>query len=264
MRKNHVLLEVRDARIPFSSENQALADLTRGFPNKTHLVVLNKTDLSDPRRQPGVLRQLKKQGVTAIFTSAAKAAKTVQSVLELIKRAPGSKFKTVPTGVLVVGVPNVGKSSLINAFRTMARKTAVVSVGALPGHTKRIGGFMVCDEPRVFVVDTPGIMLPRFEAGEPGLEKALKLVLTGAIKDSVVGIGVVARYLLYCLNRLKDHRYTRILDCPQTRDIDVVLLAVAKKIGGVDKQPTTPDLDRAAHYFVSLYRDGKLGYFTLD
>lgn len=255
--KSHVVLEVRDARIPFSSENALLGELMGKSTNKTKIIVLNKADLADRKEMRRVISQFTKMGEWAIPLTCDAQDKSLRKLLELIKQCPKSRYSSLPAVVLVVGVPNVGKSSIINGFRTLAKKTAVAKVGPHPGVTRHLGGFTVCDKPPVFLVDTPGIMLPRFEPGQVGLEKALKLALTGAIKDTVVGLAVIGKYLLYTLNRLGDFTYAALLQCEPTADYQQLEDHICRRLG-------TQDGNRASAYFIGLFRQGTLGLHTLD
>lgn len=105
--------------------------------------------------------------------------------------------------VLVVGVPNVGKSALINSINRIAasrfpvqEKTKRAVVGPLPGVTQDIAGYKIANQPSIYVLDTPGVLVPSI----PDIETGLKLALTGAVKDSVVGEERLAQYLLAVLN----------------------------------------------------------------
>lgn len=261
--KNHVIIEVRDARIPISSGNPLLEDLVDKNHQKTRIVVLNKSDLCDPLSKKAVQLYFEEQGQQAVYVNA-KQPGSIQALLEVVKLCKGSRFKTVPTGVLVVGVPNVGKSSIINCFRNMSQKRSAAKVGKLPGVTRKIGGFLVSESPPIFVVDTPGIMLPRFEQTEEGLEQGLKLGLTGAIKDRLVGHKVLVRYLLHMLNTSGSaHAYTKLLECDPLSDPDQLLYVTANKL--TRAETLTPAVEqRAAVWLLERFRDGTLGRLTLD
>ncbi|XP_019051924.1 PREDICTED: short integuments 2, mitochondrial isoform X3 [Nelumbo nucifera] len=129
---------------------------------------------------------------------------SVKKLLELVELKLKEVISREPTLlVMVVGVPNVGKSALINSIHqiTSARfpvqeKIKRATVGPLPGVTQDIAGYKIAHQPSIYVLDTPGILVPSI----PDIETGLKLALTGAVKDSVVGEERLAQYLLAVLN----------------------------------------------------------------
>ncbi|GAM18141.1 hypothetical protein SAMD00019534_013160, partial [Acytostelium subglobosum LB1] len=198
--------------------------------------------------------------------------------------------------MLVIGVPNVGKSSLINAIRTACKLTKAAKTGALPGVTRQFSGFRVSDDPPAFLVDTPGIMIPGVQEDN---ERALKLALIGAISEKGVSNQDVADYLLFKLNQLNNTTYVKLLDIPDgqpTDRISELLEHVCRhqkfyqtsKTG--DATPTQSsrhssrqssprqqqqhveqqqplqhyDFEQASRYFINMYRNGKFGNFCLD
>ncbi|XP_020682296.1 short integuments 2, mitochondrial isoform X4 [Dendrobium catenatum] len=169
-----LVIEVRDARIPLSSANE---DLQHLLVRKRRIVALNKKDLANPN----VMHLL--------------------SLVELKLREVISREPTLL--VMVVGVPNVGKSALINSISQIAstrfpaqEKSKRATVGPFPGVTQDIAGFKIANQPSIYVLDTPGVLAPSI----PDIETGLKLALTGAVKDSVAGEVRLAHYLLAVLN----------------------------------------------------------------
>jgi ribosome biogenesis GTPase A len=122
----------------------------------------------------------------------------------------------------------------------------------------------VSNSPNAYLLDSPGIMLPRIDVNEN--EKGLKLALVGSIRDSVVGEEIIADYLLFVLNRFKRFEYTNIFEMKEPSDnIEVVLNSIAKRIGAKNNDGLgSPNYLVAACYFISKYRQGILGKFTLD
>eukprot|EP01018_Ginkgo_biloba_P028929 Gb_20782 [translate_table: standard] len=123
--------------------------------------------------------------------------------------------------VMVVGIPNVGKSALINSVHQIARtrfpaqeKVKRATVGPLPGVTQDIAGFKIAHRPSIYVLDTPGVLVPNI----PDVETGLKLALTGAIKDSVVGEERLAEYLLGMLNTRSAPLHWKDLDNEVSED----------------------------------------------
>ncbi|EFA76861.1 hypothetical protein PPL_09613 [Heterostelium album PN500] len=180
--------------------------------------------------------------------------------------------------MLVIGVPNVGKSSLINSIRNACRMTKSAKTGALPGVTRNITGFRVSDDPPAFLVDTPGIMIPGVLED---VERALTLSLVGAISEKIVDHTVVADYLLFKMNQMRITTYVTVLklDAP-TDDINRLLEHICQLKGmyltnqqqfqqiklNNDRLNSnkTNDTEQASRYLINLFREGKFGNFTLD
>ncbi|VAI12330.1 unnamed protein product [Triticum turgidum subsp. durum] len=169
-----LVIEVRDARIPLSSANE---DLQPVLSAKRRILALNKKDLANPN---------------------------IMNLLGLVELKLREAILKEPTLlVMVVGVPNVGKSALINSIHRIANSRFPVNdkmkrarVGPLPGVTQDIAGYKIASQPSIYVLDTPGVLVPSI----PDMETGLKLALTGAVKDSVVGEERIAKYLLSLLN----------------------------------------------------------------
>ena len=136
-----------------------------------------------------------------------------------------------------------------------------VRTGALPGITRAVEGLVrVFDDPKTYLIDTPGVMVPNVKDSDVGM----KLALVGSVKDDVVGIRVIAEYLLHTLNRLRCTVYVEMygLGGP-VEDIAVLLDAVAMRIGALRHQAKL-DHQVAAFHFVKAFRMGKFGRFVLD
>lgn len=163
---------------------------------------------------------------------------------------------------MIVGMPNVGKSTLLNTLRQVRLKKGKVSkTGASPGVTRRIaqGVKMLEDggEGQLYLIDTPGVFIPYVSDAE----SMLKLALCGNVKDTIVPPTTIADYLLYHLNLQNPQYYSHY--CNPTNDILVLLDAVARKQGRL-KKGGEPDLESSAIWFVQKWRAGDLGRFVLD
>ncbi|XP_057770357.1 short integuments 2, mitochondrial-like isoform X2 [Salvia miltiorrhiza] len=189
------VIEVRDARIPLSSKNDELQPLLEG---KKRVVALNKKDLANPN---------------------------IMHLLDLVEYKMKEAIRKEPTLlVLVVGVPNVGKSVLINSIHQIASsrfpvqgKRKRATVGPLPGVTQDIAGFKIAHQPSIYVLDTPGVLVPSI----PDIETGLKLAAAGSVKDSVVGEERIAQYLLAVLNsRGTPLHWRRFMDVETDRRLD--------------------------------------------
>lgn len=156
-----------------------------------------------------------------------------------------------------MGIPNVGKSSLINALRAVGmNKGKAARTGDQPGVTRSIStSVQVVD--RVYLLDSPGVFMPYV----PDQEAMLKLALCGSVRDSIISSIILADYLLFQLNQFSPSVYEQYHE--PTNDIIVLLEAIARKTGRLQKGDI-PDVDAAASWFVQRWRSGNLGKFVLD
>ncbi|XP_059309236.1 short integuments 2, mitochondrial isoform X1 [Lycium ferocissimum] len=195
-----LVIEVRDARIPLSSANEDLQPVLCG---KRRVIALNKKDLAYPNIMHRWIRYFNscKQECLPINAHSRSSA---QKLLDLVELKLKEVITREPTlFVMVVGVPNVGKSALINSIHQIAlsrfpvqEKMKRATVGPLPGVTQDIAGYKIAHQPSIYVLDTPGVLAPSI----PDMETGLKLALAGSIKDSVVGEERIVQYLLAVLN----------------------------------------------------------------
>lgn len=242
-----LLIEVRDARIPLSSRNPQFTAL---LSQKPRIVVYNKLDLSR------LDVALAKTWEDRVVCTNAKQAK-IQHLLREIRGTDGTSVQGVR--VLVLGMPNVGKSTILNALRSASLgRPKAAKTGAQPGITRSTNSiFKLFDDPLTYLVDTPGIMIPFV----PNSLTMLKLGLVNCIKDSIIDQITLADYLLFELN-LRDTTYSRLYNTELTNDIHTLLEVIASRLGKLRKGGF--DLDAAARAFIQNYRDGKLGKFCLD
>lgn len=261
-----VVVEVIDARIPISSRNPDIDDLVG---EKPRLIVLNRADQADPAGNQIWGNWFKSRGWTVLETDAKEGrgvnqfSAAIQSALkEKIAqwRAKGQIGR--PVRAMVVGVPNVGKSTFIN--KVAKRKSA--KAGDKPGVTR--GKQWVAVDSSLDLLDTPGILWPKFEDPEIGL----RLAFTGAVKDQIIDIETLACHLMAFLGTsypaaLKE-RYG--LDVPAwEEEVEAVtygydLLERAGKRRGFLISGGEVDITRMANILLDEFRGGKLGRFTLE
>ncbi|XP_044152180.1 mitochondrial ribosome-associated GTPase 1 isoform X3 [Bufo gargarizans] len=200
------ILEVHDARIPLSGRNPLFKEY---LGIKPHLLVLNKIDLADPSHRKRIATQLEKQGVGKIIYTDCIREENIRQIVPAITEQIGSntqfnRAETTEISIMMTGIPNVGKSSLINALRRIHIKKGKASkVGGEPGITRSVlSRIQVSENPLIYLLDTPGVLSPRIESVEIGM----KLAICGTILDHLVGEDIIADYLLYMLNQHQQHR----------------------------------------------------------
>ena len=254
-----ILLELRDARIPMSSVNQDFEVMLR---QKKRILLFNKAGLAEAKEtqrwQSFFLEQtiphlfidvLQNQGLNKILPQ---ARNMMKEKWETFKK---KGMRHPPLRLGVVGIPNVGKSSLINRI---AKRNAA-QTGPLPGVTKQQAWITLSND--VELIDTPGILWPNLE----NQEVALRLAVTGAIKDSVVGEDRMADYLVGQA-RLKAltafNAYYQIDFPPEVGNLQVIE-AIAQKRGCL-KAKGEVDLHRISEHILKDFREGKIGRITFD
>lgn len=263
------VLEVHDARIPYSGRNE---QFIRNLGGRPHVLLFNKADLGQGSKQGSISKSLEKEGIRPVFLNSKESKhknikKIIQQVLDSIQIAEyegvfSRQNPDQPYHLLACGLPNVGKSSVINALRrTYLRKGKATKVGGDPGITRSVlHKIQICDEPKMYVVDSPGITSHYIDT----LETGIKLALIGCFPDHMIGQHLIADYLLYTLNKHNQLSYVDIFDLPDPCDsIDIVLRYIACKMNYKTKDGF-PDYQAATVNFIGQYRKGNLGKFYLD
>ena len=242
-----------DARLPLSSQNPML---TKIVDDKPKLLILNKADLADSNRTKEWRSYFENQGIKTLAINS-KEQSTVKLVTDAAKslmadkiqrlRERGIQKETLRT--MIIGIPNAGKSTLMN--RLAGKKIAVV--GNKPGVTK--GQQWLKSNKDLEILDTPGILWPKFEDELVGL----KLALTGAIKDQLLPMDEVT---IFGLNYFKTYYPERLEERFKGIDLEEeapeIIMEMTRKLGFRE------DYDRFYNLFVKEVRDGKLGRYTLD
>lgn len=256
-----VVVEITDARVPASSRNPEMKNLVGGKPR---VVVLNKCDMADEALTAEWIEYYRTNGVRAVAMDCRsgkglnRLVPTVKEVMkkELEKRA-AKGMEGKPIRMMIVGIPNVGKSSFIN--RVAGGKRAKVE--DRPGVTR--GKQWVTLEKGIDLLDMPGVLWPKFDDKTVGEH----LAFTGAIKDDILDTELLAMRLADLLNReyhsLLCERY-RLTD-EETADIepyDLLSLIGAKR--GMKISGGEVDTERAAAMLLDEFRDGKIGRMTLE
>lgn len=254
-----VVIEILDARIPVSSKNPEIDSLIN---NKPRVVILNKADLADEKISKEWSKWYNSNGYANIFVD----SKTGKGINELkiklreimkdrieIEKQKGRIRRPIKT--MVVGVPNVGKSSFIN--KVSGKASAIT--GDRPGVTKNKQWIRINEE--IELLDTPGILWPKFEDQEVGHN----LAMTGAIKDEIMDIAEVAALLL---SKLRDTYPQNIVDRYKLKKLDdlngIELLEATGRNRGCLVSGGEVDLYRAAVIVLDEFRGGKIGRISLE
>jgi len=252
MPKVNLLIEVLDARIPFTSENPMVAQLRGDTPC---IKVLNKSDMADPAVTEAWLHHFEKEeGVTAVALNGLQP-KRVKRLIPLGKRmlpADRAKGKTITT--MILGIPNVGKSTIIN---TLAGRT-IAKTGNKPAVTKI--------QQRIYIdhsfalLDTPGFLWPKLSPPSCGF----KLAVTGAIRDAVVSFEDLAFYAVaYLAEHYPDQIKARYKLSSLGDDEMSILEAIAGKRGCIGRGGIV-NLQKVSELFIREYRQCSMGRLSLE
>ncbi|HKM42628.1 MAG TPA: ribosome biogenesis GTPase YlqF [Limnochordia bacterium] len=237
------LLEVVDARVPASSRNPELKSLT----NKPRIIVLTKTDLADPLQTQKWMKYWENQGETIVGVNLLRAQGLGEIRASVTKMLPTLKR---PPRLLVAGIPNVGKSTLINGLT----KRRGAGVGARPGVTK---GKQWLSAPGMQLLDSPGILWPKFE----DQEVAKRLALVASIRDEIFDQAEIVWWLMGFLEaEYPDALSTRYGPVEKNED---ALEEIGRRRGCLLRGGVV-DLNQAASSVLKDFRTGKLGAITLD
>ncbi|EPY53841.1 GTPase [Schizosaccharomyces cryophilus OY26] len=273
-----ILIEVRDARIPLTSRNFAVESILK---KRNRIIVYNKCDLAIPCET----------SLSTFRDEMVHLQQSFQSMQDWFQRSQGDIFKTVPSltyvssvpfyakkllkrirnmaingitknqrvHVYFIGMPNTGKSSILNSLRHISlRRSKAAITGNYPGVTKNFSEVVrLLEHAEVFMLDTPGIMTPSIAAPED----MLKLSLVGCVKEGLIDPVTLVDYLLFRINLVSPSIYAKW--SPPTNDVDEFLGNVAHKIGKLSKGGGYND-NTVSTYIIQQYRSGKLGKFMLD
>ena len=252
-----LIIELVDARVPLSSRNPDIDQLGQ---NKSRLILLNKADLADERQNEAWKEYFQSKGFHVVKVDSRNGAgmKTIQNVIqeackEKIERDRRRGIKNRPIRAMVAGIPNVGKSTFINTFAGKA----CAKTGNRPGVTK--GKQWIRLNKNVELLDTPGILWPKFEDQEVGI----RLAFVGSIKDDILNMEELA---LKLIDYLKE-RYTGLLEkCYGISEAGnaVEILGDIAKARGCLKKGEELDYTKASGLLFDDFRGGKIGRITLE
>ena len=254
-----VIIELVDSRIPYSSKNPDIDSLANG---KSRVMVMNKYDLADSSVTDEWVKYYEDKGYFVARTNS-KDRTGVKAINNIIQKACHEKIErdrrrvilNRPVRALVAGIPNVGKSTFINSFTGRA----CTKTGNKPGVTK--GKQWIRLNKNVELLDTPGILWPKFEDQDSGM----RLAFIGSIKDELYNIYELSILLIKFL--LEDYPGA-ISSCYKTEipagSSEADVLGIIAKCRGCIKSGAEPDLDKAGKCLVDDFRAGRLGRITLE
>ena len=252
-----VIIELVDSRVPYSSKNPDIDTLANG---KSRILLMNKYDLADNKVTDQWIKYYEDKGYFVAKVNS-KNGKGVRAVNDVIQKACKEKIErdrkrgiiNRPIRAMIVGIPNVGKSTFINSFAGKA----CTKTGNKPGVTK--GKQWIRLNKNVELLDTPGILWPKFEDQKVGL----RLAFIGSIKDELYNIYELSLLLIQFLNEKYPGSISNLYNI-EPSDNEVEILERIAEVRGCLKSGAQYDLDKAGKCLVDDFRAGKLGEITLE
>ncbi len=261
-----VVIELLDARIPVSSRNPDISQITK---KKKRIILLNKSDLSDNEQNSKWLNYYKNNGIPTILVDS-NSGKGIDQVLREINKVMEVDLKVATEKgrigknirVMILGIPNVGKSSFINRI---SKKTSAI-VGNKPGVTKQKQWIRIANN--IELLDTPGVLWPKFQSEEVGLN----LAYTGSIKDELLEKTEIAYQLLRYLYKnykkelLERYKIPNFIEesGEEERDTILRLMDTVGEKRGAKIAGGRIDLEKVANIVLDDFRSGKIGKITLE
>jgi len=250
-----VVVEVLDARIPQSSRYDTADTLFNGKPR---VILLNKSDLVDNSELSKWISLIKKQSEFPVFKFSAKFSKNndiISKIIELgkpkIEALMAKGLLKRPVRVMVVGLPNVGKSSIINNLT----KTSKTKTGAKAGVTRQQQWVRI--NPEIDLLDTPGIIPMKLD----NQERAQKLAFVNSVSENAYSAEIAANELLFVLSEKYKKEVYEYYKLDTGKELNLENIAISRNWV---KSGAAPDIERTSQYVLKDFRDGKTGKFILD
>ena len=266
-----IIIELLDARIPISSQNPDIAGITK---NKKKIIVLNKCDLADERQNKRWVEYFNKKNIPAVLTDS-NSGKGIEECVRKIEKIMEEDLKNQAEKgrigrkikAMVLGIPNVGKSSFINRI---SKKTSA-GVGNKPGVTKQKQWIRINE--KIELLDTPGVLWPKFESEEV----ALHLAFTGTIKEDILQRTEIAYYLVkflienypkvlcerYKLTEEYINEQLENQERAENENIYEIFLEIGRKRGCIISGGNI-DEEKTARIILDEFKNGKIGKITLE
>ena len=254
-----IVIELIDARLPISSRNPDIDELGK---NKARLILMNKADLADNNLNDKWVQYFKNKGffVVKINAKSGEGIKQINSIIaeackEKIERDRRRGILNRPVRAMVVGIPNVGKSTFINSYA----KKACTKTGNKPGVTK--GKQWIKLNKNLELLDTPGILWPKFDDKETGI----KLAISGSINDNILNITELSLLLIKFLMSKYPLSIKERYSLENTDDLsEIDILKEIANVRACKLKGNEPDIDKAANIIIDDFRSGKLGRITME
>lgn len=253
-----IIIELLDSRIPYSSKNP---DIDKIIKNKPRIIVMNKSDLSNEKANHRWIEYYKREKTVVVLANSVNGLgmnKIIDAAHNAVKNKMEARekkgIKSTSIRAMIVGIPNVGKSTLINSLA--GRKGA--RTGNKPGITK--GKQWIKLKGNIELLDTPGILWPKFDDENV----ALNLAFTGAIKDEIIDIETLALKLIEKLNNNYGDLLEKRFDISIHKDKPIEIMNnIAIKRGCLLKREEI-DYSRVSHLILDEFRKGLIGKITLE
>ncbi len=247
-----VIIEILDARIPFSSENPMISELRRDKPT---IKILNKSDLADPKKTTLWQNYLEQEKSVKTLALNAQQTDRKQQVLDLIREmSPNRGDSTRVIQVLILGIPNVGKSTLINSLAGRP----IAKTGNEPAVTKMQQRVKLEDNITLF--DTPGMLWANIDNPHSGY----RLAATGGIKETAFALPNIASYLIEYLLKNYPENLKKRFDIDSLPATDLLFLEETGRQRGCLRSGGMIDLDKISRILITEYRDKLFGEITLE
>ncbi|CAA9986869.1 GTP-binding protein, putative [Plasmodium knowlesi strain H] len=271
-----IIIEVRDARLPFTSTNDFIMDsIEKKNKDKQRIIILNKADLIPKKVALSAKSIIEEKTKHMCLLTSAKFNKSISKIRDLCREMK-PQFRSLGLFTLLVGLPNVGKSSIINSFKDVThnlakyghknnkiafevnRKRAKTNV--IAGTTQMVDTYKVSNNPLLYFIDTPGIYLPKME----DKEISLKLCAIGNALEYKYDHMYVGDYILYTLNKRMNFNYVKVIGLEEpTNDIRFVCNVIATKLN-LCRNYKYLDMNGGCRYFIDMFRLGLFGRICLD
>lgn len=265
-----IVIELLDARIPISSQNPDIATITKG---KKKIVVLNKCDLADEKQNQLWIQYFERKGIPAVLTDS-NSGKGIEPCIRKIENSMKEDIQMQANKgrigrkirAMILGIPNVGKSSFINRIS----KKTTAGVGNKPGVTKQKQWIRINE--KIELLDTPGVLWPKFESEQV----ALHLAFTGTIKEDILERVDIAYYLIkFLIEKHKDKLCERYKiteqwieeklkqEQPENENIYEIMLTIGRKRGCIISGGNV-DEEKTARILLDEFKNGRIGKITIE